>query len=192
MQLLHKVDRMNLATQGKFLFRAGFIGLVSCVLCLASTFTSCVEPPRYPNEPAIELVSVSADTIRQLQDSVFIAFKFTDGDGDLGFEDLSTADCELCDSSCYSHPTFTLFILDNRFNIVDGDTVRCLKTFNIPYIPPKGATDAISGVITVLLTNEFCLPGRAVDTVSYSIVIRDRAGNFSNRIETEKIILLCN
>jgi hypothetical protein len=163
------------------------------VLCTSILFiTSCVEPPRFPDEPAIELVSVSADTIRQLQDSLYIEFTFTDGDGDLGFEDLSVDDCELCDSSCYSHPTFTLFILDNRFNILNGDTVRCLKTFNIPYIPPKGATRAISGTITVLLTNEFCIPGKVVDTVSYGIVVKDRSGNFSNKIETGDVILLCN
>lgn len=166
--------------------------VVVWVLFILST-QSCVEPPRFPNEPAIELVSVSADTIQQLQDSLYIEFTFTDGDGDLGFEDFSTDDCELCDSSCYSHPTFSLFILDSRFiNIVNGDTIRCLKTFNVPYVPPKGATDAISGSFTVLLTNEFCIPGKAVDTVSYSIVVKDRAGNFSNRISTDKIIILCN
>lgn len=170
----------------------------SCVACAVvwllfiMSMQSCVEPPRYPNEPEIELVSVSADTIQQLQDSLYIEFTFTDGDGDLGFEDFSTDDCELCDSSCYSHPTFSLFVLDSRFNIVNDDTIRCLKTFNVPYVPPKGATDAISGSVTVLLTNEFCLPGKAMDTVNYSIVIKDRAGNFSNKIETGDIILLCN
>jgi hypothetical protein len=151
-----------------------------------------VEPPRYPNEPALELVSVSADTIQQLVDSLYIEFKFTDGDGDLGFEDLSLDDCNLCDSSCFSHPTFTLFVLDSRIGIVDGDTVRCLKPFSVPYIPPKGATDAISGTITLLLTSEFCIPGRATDTVSYGILVKDRAGNFSNTITTGPIILLCN
>jgi hypothetical protein len=168
---------------------------VACIvfglLFLIST-QSCVEPPRYPNEPAIELVSVSADTIQQLQDSLYIEFKFTDGDGDLGFENFNIDDCELCDSSCYVHPTFSLFVLDSRFNIVNGDTVRCLKPFNVPFVPAKGATEAISGSIRVLLTNEFCLPGKLTDTVNYSIVIKDRAGNFSNKIETGNIILLCN
>ncbi len=167
------------------------IGLVSCVLCLVS-LKGCVEPPRYPDEPQLELVSVSADTFRQMVDSLYIEFDFTDGDGDLGFENLSTNPCDLCDSSCYSHPTITVFVLDNRFNIVNGDTVRCLKPYNMPYIPPKGATNAISGTITLLLTSEFCLPGRAVDTVSYGIMVKDRAGNFSNKIETGPLILLCN
>lgn len=170
----------------------------TCIACaviwalFVLSMQSCVEPPRYPNEPEIELLSVSADTIRQLQDSLYIEFTFTDGDGDLGFEDFSTDDCELCDSSCYSHPTFSLFVLDSRFNVLNGDTIRCLKTFNVPYVPPKGATEAISGTITVLLTNEFCLPGKAIDTVRYGIVVKDRAGNFSNKIETRDIILLCN
>lgn len=172
----------------RLLGSAQFWGL--CIGLMA--MPGCVEPPKYPNEPALELVSLSADTIQQLQDSLYIVFDFTDGDGDLGFESLSTDDCELCDSSCYSHPTFTVFVLDNRFNIVNGDTVRCLKTFNLPYIPPKGATDAISGTITLLLTNEFCLPGRAIDTVSYGIMVKDRAGNFSNKIETGSVILRCN
>ena len=60
---------------------------------------------------------------------VAVTYTIKDGDGDLGFEDLSTDDCELCDSSCYTHPTFTLFILDNRFNVFNGDSLQVRNIF---------------------------------------------------------------
>jgi len=153
----------------------------------------CVSAPVYDIVPEIKFLSLSRNVIDQL-DSLSIEFTYTDGDGDLGFETPDTESCNLCDSSCYDHPTFTLFLLDDRTN--------CLTLFNIPYIPPKGSSDDISGKVTFVKSNiccispnnEVCIPMPAYpfDTIRYTVQLKDRAGNFSNQIELPPIVVRCN
>lgn len=164
-----------------------FVGLL---LGLAG-FQACVDPPSYPDVPAIEFVSLSDDTITQITDSIYVTFSFTDGDGDLGFENFSADACDLCDSSCYSHPTYSIFILDSRKGVNNGDTIACLTPYDLPFIPTKGSSNAISGEITVKITGVFCFPFRTMDTLSYNIMLRDRAGHFSNPIQTPYFYLNC-
>lgn len=154
-------------------------------------YESCIEPPSYPSEPEIEFLSVSRDTINSLTDSVFITFSFQDGDGDLGFEDFSSDDCNLCDSSCYSHPTFSIFLVDSRKGFADGDSVQCLSPYNVPFVPLKGSTDAITGEIEVKVTGITCFPFIPTDSLFFLISVKDRSGNISNTIETSVIHLTC-
>ena len=156
--------------------------------------SGCVNPPTYDIKPKIEFLSISRTLIDQL-DSIRFEFSFTDGDGDLGFQNPDTAACNLCDSSCYDHATFSLFITDLRTN--------CLAPFEgIPYIPPKGSSDAISGKINVLLANICCIsperevcipmPNYPIDTIRYTVQIRDVAGNFSNIITLPPLVVRCD
>lgn len=155
--------------------------------------SACGEPPSYDKEPHIEFLSLSRNEIDQL-DSVSIEFSFTDGDGDLGFETPDTESCNLCDSSCYEHPTFSLFLTDDRTN--------CLTLFNIPYIPPKGSSDGISGKVSFVKSSICCIspnfevcipmPSYPYDTIKYSVRIKDRAGNLSNIIHIPPIVVRCN
>ncbi len=149
----------------------------------------CSKPPVYPAEPVIEYVGVNQTTIRQSSgtsdqlDTLIISFSFTDGDGDLGSPD-----------------SINVFLTDNR----DGFS----HPFKINRIPQLGAGNGIMGQIDIKLTNSpdtkyFCCtypntnltcipnPQYPTDTMSYSIQLRDRAGNLSNIITTEPIILLC-
>ena len=54
---------------------------------------SCSRPPEFPDEPVIEYIGLSKNTIIQSrssqlpQDTIEISFKFTDGDGNLGNAD---------------------------------------------------------------------------------------------------------
>lgn len=158
---------------------------------IAAAWTSCVEPPQYPNEPAIEFVSISTDTIDAVSGELLVTFSFTDGDGDLGFESFSEDSCGLCDSSCYSHPTYSLFLVDTRKGFVDGDSITCLTPFDMPYVPVKGSSKSISGEIDVKVTGIFCFPFLATDTVSFLITVKDRSGNFSNTIQTPTVFINC-
>jgi hypothetical protein len=114
---------------------------------------------------------------------MIIRFGFTDGDGDLGDQD-----------------SINIFLTDSR----DGFQ----HIFKINEIPELGSSSGISGEIAIKLTNSpatkyFCctFPNTRVtcvpstefpkDTMSYSIRIKDRAGNFSNSIRTETFNILC-
>lgn len=156
------------------------------VFSITLFITACIKPPEYPIEPTIEFVSLDRDTIIQSlinEDTVLITFSFTDGDGDLGTLEGDTIK--------------NAFLIDKR----DGAEVGYI----VPYIPPRGNNSAISGEITIELYSTCCLPApgfsgcspfpgsvNPVDTLSYEIYIKDRAGNISNTIQTAPIYLECN
>lgn len=157
-----------------------FLGILIMTL-----FHGCIEPPDYPIEPVLEFVemtrtSVIAQTIpedanRQV-DTLFVTFSFTDGDGDLGggnFPGLAA----------------NLRLTDTRPG-VPGDGAQYLF---IDDIPAAGATNGISGEITIMLPEIFCFPNSEPrDTVIYNIQLIDRAGNLSNEIQTPPIELICD
>jgi len=159
-------------------------------LLLAS---GCLNPPIYLIEPQIEFLSLSRNTVNQL-DSVRVEFSFTDGDGDLGKENPDSTDCNSCVfDSCYS-TDWNLYLTDLRKG--------CFDRFMIPYIPSKGSSDAISGKFNLVISgicclysdNTGCVPNANVslDTVLYSIQIKDRAGHLSNILDLPPVIVRCN
>ncbi len=153
--------------------------------------SSCVRPPDYPVEPHIEYVSMSKSTLLQGQgpeDTTYITISFTDGDGDLGhFKDGS------------EEQVLDLFLTDLR-------TGAQSESFIIPFVPELGSGNGVSGEITLRVLTTCCIfppyvtdaaapcePSQQypVDTLRYEIYLVDRAGNESNRVETEDIFLLC-
>ena len=76
-------------------------------------------------------------------------------------------------------------------------------SFAIPFIPPQGAANGISGEVSIIVPTTCCIsentpvacepdPIDPVDTLIYEIRIKDRAGNMSNMVETAPIFLQCN
>ncbi len=155
---------------------------------IAGLFQFCVKPPNYPNEPIIEFTSLSKNVMRQSQlgpDSLVVTISFTDGDGDLGSQN--------------NEPN--IYILDGRDSFPKDP-------YAIPYIELQGAGNGISGTISFVLPTTCCIypdlngikfppcdtsknAPQNLDTVFYSIYIKDRAGHVSNTIETGPITLIC-
>ena len=145
--------------------------------------SSCLDAPDYPDEPQITFLNLSKTVLKQgslFEDSTFVRFEFTDGDGDLGDEEQ-----------------VNIFLKDQR------DTSDNFTTFKIPFIPEEGAGNGISGEITLLLYTSCCIyeNGQApctinnaetTDSLVYDLFIEDRAGNPSNQITLPPIILLCD
>ncbi|GAB5551195.1 MAG: hypothetical protein Sapg2KO_07860 [Saprospiraceae bacterium] len=159
------------------------------VIVLSISLFACSNPPEYPLEPIISYRGLSTINIPQSSSSVnaldtmIIRIGFTDGDGDLGDQD-----------------SINIWLTDSR----DGFQ----HIFKINEIPELGSSSGISGEIAIKLTNSpatkyfcctfpntrvTCVPSTEfpVDTMSYSIRVRDRAGNFSNAIQTETFNILC-
>jgi hypothetical protein len=145
----------------------------------------CLDAPNYPDEPFIEFLSISKDTMDQgifQQDSMVVRFRFEDGDGDIGRTD--------------QEPQNNIFFIDERTGTIDN-------TFGIPTIPEDGAGNGVEGEIKILLFSTCCIyndgsdpctPNAQIplDTVQYRIYITDRADHKSNEILTPPIILRCN
>lgn len=148
-----------------------------------SLMGSCLTPPDYPVEPIIKYVGMTRNSMKQSAypiDSTSVTISYTDGDGDLGDDNLVNV-------------TF----IDKRNNI-EGET------FKIPFIPQQGAGKGISGDITFKVHTTCCdypdwsddvdcqpSTNFPVDTLVYEIYIKDRAGHESNHIQTAPIYLLC-
>ena len=172
--------------------------LLLCLLLCTCGLASCVDAPEYPIEPVIAFQENSKDRILSqdlgVRDSVEIHFTFTDGDGDLSA--LSPTD------------SLDIFLIDSRagrFTAIGRDTI--VQPYSIPAIPAEGTGNGISGSIFLDIVNTdlgiCCLVQRGpaltcssdgrieVDTFSYTIQIRDRAGHFSNVIRTTPISIEC-
>ncbi len=149
------------------------------------SFCGCITSPDYPIEPVIEYAGVSKTFMTQNNlntDSLYLYLTFTDGDGDLGHQPEDT--------------TRNIFIIDSR-------TGNIQDKFKSPFIPEEGVGNGISGDIQLLLYTTCCLfpenipPCSAptkypTDTIVYQIYLKDRAGNISNTIQTEPIVILCS
>lgn len=147
-----------------------------------TTILACTKPPDYPLEPVIAFKSLSKTSLPQgnlNNDSLTIIFTYTDGDGDLGNNDNAAS----------------VFLKDLRTGFES-------PTFSIPFVPEQGAGNGISGEIAVQVftsccinrtTNQICMPfaDYPIDTLIYEIYIVDRAGNQSNVITADPILLRC-
>jgi len=130
---------------------------------------SCLNPPNYSEIPEISFDSLNATFVKVGQDSITFFIGFTDGDGDLGSEEVPN-----------------LFFLDSRTGKIDSN--------KIPNITPEGTIKAVSGTIAFNQSSFTCSPpeGREFDTLFYTIYVEDRAGHKSNEVVTPQIILDCN
>lgn len=150
--------------------------LIRLYIIVSILFVSCYDAPNYPDTPEIVIKGVRAHSVVSPGDSVIVVLEFQDGNGDLG--KLNNSD---------TIPN--LFITDKRFGIIDS------QSYSIPYIPDKGSVKDISGEIEInLLSKIYCnplYPEKIKDTLEFEIQVRDRAGNFSNKVTTGKLEMNC-
>ncbi len=134
---------------------------------------SCQKEPPFPKEPKILSVTVNKTFINTGDDTdtLKIIFEFTDGDGDIGRPENDTVP--------------DVFITDDR----SGFTYE----YRLPLVDQLRAQRGIKATAIIdILGIISCRPFRNTDTITFSIQIRDRAGNLSNTEKTPEIILNCN
>jgi hypothetical protein len=147
--------------------------------------SACIKAPDFPDEPVIAYIGINKDTLIQNSlnsDSIFLKFSFTDGDGDFGTNPTD--------------PIQNIILLDTR----TGETHDRFKS---PVIPKQGTNNGIKGEVTLRVFTTCCLfpegfvpcdapPQIPTDTLSFEIYITDQAGNESNHIISQSIILKCD
>lgn len=143
------------------------VGRNSLLLILITLMTiGCEEETveHFTNEPQIELLGLSHDTIRQYEDALVITIRYKDGDGDIGFEDPEE---------------YALFVRDIRLENFDGFYVG-------PLAPPDNPIP-IQGELTIEFPSLFLFGNGAVEQTRFEIKMIDRAGHESNLLETDLI-----
>jgi hypothetical protein len=116
--------------------------------------------------PQIEFVSISPSTAVEYVNSITITFSYDDLDGDLGENDPNVTN---------------LFITDSRNSVT--------YSYRISQLAPDGSTIHIKGNLNAVIKNTAITDGSTSQQVTYSVYIKDRAGNTSNTITTSAITI---
>jgi hypothetical protein len=123
--------------------------------------------PTVSHVPAISLGTM-ATTYNQFDD-VVLYVNYTDGNGDLGFDDADTP---------------VVYVTDNRNDIEFN--------FHVQPLSPPGVEIAIQGQLQVVIENIILLSqSNSSETVTFSVKIIDRAGNWSNLV-TSPVLTINN
>lgn len=130
--------------------------------------SACKEAEPVPVNPVpfISLDSLSRSSVKEFTDSLVIYVRYEDGDGDLGEINPDINSLE---------------VQDQRFQKADAY-----------FIPPQAPTDKqlrIEGRLAIRLRNLFLLGTGNSETTAFRIRLRDRAGNWSNSINTPNIAI---
>ena len=125
---------------------------------------SCKKAEEIGPIPEIEFISVTPGNVQEYADSLVFTIKYRDGDGDLG-ENTSGAE--------------NFFLADSRNNVI--------YKFRIPQLAPDNSSIIIEGNLNVTLANTAIIDGSNSQTFTYSIYVKDRAGNQSNTVVTSPV-----
>lgn len=149
-----------------------------------SVLPSCVKEKEFPTTPAIKFLHYDAYT----PDSADCVISFTDGDGDIGIlEGDATTPNDFQLKYLYKDTTDGLF---KPFDAIDStlamDTL--FYSYRVPNLTPDGQYKALDGEIRAKLrAAPIYYPLHTI--VKFEIMLRDRAGNYSNRVMTNEIII---
>lgn len=127
----------------------------------------CKKEEADPEAPIIAFLSMSADSVEQFNNAVVIRFSYEDYQGDLGEPDADD---------------FSLRIKDARISEYDW--------YHIPPMTPELQKLHIKGTYELTLDPLFLLSTGQIENTNFTFQIRDRAGNWSNEIETSFIAIV--
>ncbi|NBA88204.1 hypothetical protein GVN16_20695 [Emticicia sp. CRIBPO] len=154
----------------------------------AVALASCYKEPNFALKPEIEYNSIKKDIrIDQFfggyKDSVVVSVKFQDGDGDLGLNDAEIAEAIKVNNFNY------VIKYHRRVNgkYVEYIPLEPLSGF-FPRLKNDGKDGPIEGVLSYTMQFLHAFTPKK-DSVKFEISIKDRAGNISNSVETDMIIL---
>ncbi|MFK7771946.1 MAG: hypothetical protein AB8F94_07395 [Saprospiraceae bacterium] len=121
--------------------------------------------------PIIELVKVipESNQVQQYTDELIFTISYSDGDGDLGTEDPDVPSIELIDMR-------------------DPDVLKF--DYHLSPRAPSGSEIKITGELNVVLNHSIIIDeNNNAETTTFKIRIKDRAGNWSNEVESVVITI---
>lgn len=150
--------------------------------------SSCFKAPDFPTTPVIEYVGFQKivrldQTSAANKDSVTITLKFQDGDGDLGY---SSAERDIAAKAQNYNYVVKAFRKKNG-RITEFTPLESLSGY-FPRLKLDDKIGPIEGTLDYSI--DFLHPFTFKrDSLQFQIFIKDRAGNISNTIETEMIVV---
>jgi len=121
--------------------------------------------PNVPNTPHIALNSVNQTSVVANQDSLVFVISYMDGNGDIGHDNADST---------------SLRLTDNRGPLV--------MEYHIPPVTPDGNDISVRGEFSIVLQHTILFDQSvAEETVTFTIQLKDRAGNWSNAVTSPVI-----
>ncbi|TVQ44241.1 MAG: hypothetical protein EA362_10320 [Saprospirales bacterium] len=117
--------------------------------------------------PKIELLGISSDTIVEFEDVLVISIQYSDGDGDIGFEDPDIN---------------SIFVRDARLEDYDG--------FYIGPVAPPDQEIPVTGTLNIEFPALFLFGTGATENTRFYVYLVDRAGNESNEVITQTVTII--
>jgi hypothetical protein len=150
------------------LLRLSTLGLVLLVFVIMVNSGCQKDDDPFANKaPSIEWLSLTPQMVVEFDDSLVFRIKYRDNDGDLGENNPNVKN---------------LFITDNRIGIV--------YDYRIQQLAPSGSTVAIEGTLQVALNSLARTDtSLAQESATFSVYVKDRAGNKSNVVTSGAITI---
>lgn len=130
------------------------------------TILSCKKKEPLPETPVIGFISMTPSSTVEFQNQVVIRICYQDGNGDLGTDDPDAT---------------SIYVKDKRLPAADEYHLQ-------PLTPPDNNLQ-IQGELDIVLTGLFVIDTVSSETTTFKIKLKDRAGNFSNEIETPNLTI---
>jgi len=116
--------------------------------------------------PVISLENFSDYSVVEYNNAIEVTINYEDHQGDIGTVDPDE---------------YSLFVADERFAELDG--------YHIDPLTPDLQALHIRGSLRVVLRPLFIMGNDSTETTRLTFELRDRAGNVSNRVTSEEIII---
>lgn len=126
--------------------------------------SSCKKKEEQTTTPEIEFISITPSTAVEYVNSITISFSYDDLDGDLGENDPNVTN---------------LYVTDSRNSVI--------YNYRISQLSPDNSNIHIRGNLNVVIKNTAITDNSSSQSVTYSLYVKDRAGNTSNTITTTAI-----
>ena len=148
--------------------KSKFLNIILAAAVISFVASSCKKDETEPTPvPQIEFVSITPTTVTEYVDSINIVISYSDYDGDLG-ENIDSVK--------------NMFVTDSRNAVV--------YEYRINQLAPSGSNIHIKGSLNTIIKNTAITDNSNSQTVSYSIYVKDRAGNQSNVVSTSAITVV--
>ena len=138
--------------------------LILISLSIILLFSCKKDDETYSDVPAIEFISLTPSSTTEFSQGIKLIISYKDGDGDIGTEDPDE---------------YTLLIHDSRLPAADE--------YHIQPLTPPSSKFQIEGELQINLAGLFVLGTGTSETTTFTIKMRDRAGNWSNELISSSI-----
>ncbi len=160
---------------------------VTLSFSLLMIIISCRKNTEFPDIPMLKWKSAKIVTDEGFIEKINLTVFFTDGDGDIGREDLDNLDP--CKIESYD---FRI----KYFEKVNGSFIEifprnpCLPFHNIiPNLTPDGQNKTLEGDLTTTFSYLAYPENAGIDSVRFNFQLFDRDGNESNILTTPVIVI---